>query len=207
MKSLPPRAERLGIIRCHICGLVFQPTEELGKAARCPRCAAPVHRRLPNSVVRTWAFLIAGVILYIPANILPVMYTSFLGNGIESTIADGVIGFWNSGSYGIALVIFIASIAVPSAKFLILATLLITVRTHSRWARPERARLYRMIEHIGYWSMLDVLVVAVVVALVKFRELATIEPRVGILFFGAVVILTMLSAMSFDPRLIWDDKE
>ena len=119
---------------------------------------------------------------------------------------NGAIEFWKSGSYGIALVIFIASVAVPCTKFLVLTLLLITSQRRSNWARRERARLYRLVEVIGYWSMLDVLVVAVVAALVKFQGLSDIEPRVGIFFFGVVVILTMLSAMTFDPRLIWDDK-
>ncbi|MGB8601148.1 MAG: paraquat-inducible protein A, partial [Rhizomicrobium sp.] len=125
----------------------------------------------------------------------------------DSTIMRGVVEFWKSGSYGVALVIFIASVAVPCIKFLALGLLLFTTQRHSRWAIRERARLYRMVELIGYWSMLDVLVVAVVTALVRFQGLSNTEPRVGILFFGMVVILTMLSALSFDPRLIWDSEE
>lgn len=147
------------------------------------------------------------MIFYIPANLLPVMYTDMLGHGSNSTISTGIIEFWKAGSYGIALVIFIASMAVPCAKFLILGTLLVTAPRRTRWARRERARLYRLVEMIGYWSMLDVLVVAIVAGLVKFKALVDIEPRLGILFFGGVVILTMLAAMQFDPRLIWDGDE
>jgi len=135
------------------------------------------------------------------------MYTSMLGSGSDKTILQGVIEFWQSGSYGIALVIFIASVAVPCGKFLIIGLLLVTARRRSRWAMRERAKLYRLVELVGYWSMLDVLVVAVVAALVKFQSLADTEPRAGILFFGGVVILTMLSAMQFDPRLTWDGEE
>jgi paraquat-inducible protein A len=147
------------------------------------------------------------MILYIPANVLPVMYTSLLGRGSNSTISTGVIEFWKAGSYGIALVIFIASVAVPCAKFLALSVLLVSAKRQSSWARRERALLYRLVELVGYWSMLDVLVVAIVAGLVKFHALADIEPRLGILFFGGVVILTMLAAMQFDPRLTWDGNE
>ncbi|AKM88239.1 MULTISPECIES: paraquat-inducible protein A [Enterobacterales] len=204
--NLPPRACHLGVIGCHICRLVCQDKLDETKHVHCPRCGASLHRRRPDSIVRAWALLIAGLIFYIPANVLPVMYTSLLGSGSGSTIMNGAIEFWKSGSYGIALVIFIASVAVPCTKFLVLTLLLITSQRRSNWARRERARLYRLVEVIGYWSMLDVLVVAVVAALVKFQGLSDIEPRVGIFFFGVVVILTMLSAMTFDPRLIWDDK-
>jgi paraquat-inducible protein A len=147
------------------------------------------------------------MIFYIPANLLPVMHTDMLGYSGGSTIVEGIIEFWTSGSYGIALVIFTASVAVPCAKFLIIGLLLVTARRRTPWARRERALLYRLVEKVGYWSMLDVLVVAIVAALVKFKALADIEPRLGILFFGGMVIFTMLSAMQFDPRLTWDDGE
>lgn len=147
------------------------------------------------------------MIFYIPANVLPVMHTDMLGHGSDSTISTGIIEFWKAGSYGIALVIFIASVAVPCAKFLSLGLLLATTKRRTAWARRERTALYRLVELVGYWSMLDVLVVAIVAGLVKFKALADIEPRPGILFFGGVVILTMLAAMQFDPRLIWDGNE
>jgi paraquat-inducible protein A len=117
---------------------------------------------------------------------------------------SGIMEFWNDGSWDLALLIFIASVAVPCMKFLVLGTLLITCQRRSRWAQRERAKLYRLIEVVGYWSMLDVLVVALIAALVQFRSLSTVDPRMGILFFGLVVVLTMLAAISFDPRLIWD---
>ncbi|PND33796.1 paraquat-inducible membrane protein A [Achromobacter pulmonis] len=204
----PPFASQLGVIACHVCTFVCEDTPTETKPASCPRCGTTLHRRHPDSIMRAWALLIASLIFYIPANVLPVMYTSLFGNGSESTIMSGVIAFWKSGSYGIALVIFIASVAIPCCKFLALGLLLTASQRRSRRAPHERAKLYRMVELIGYWSMLDVLVVAVVAALVQFQGLSVIEPRVGILFFGVVVILTMLSAMNFDPRLIWDgDKE
>lgn len=194
-----PRAAEFGLTGCHTCGLAC-PLDE----ARCPRCRARLHPRKSDSLTRTWALLIAALILYVPSNTLPVMYTSMLGHGDESTILHGVVEFWKAGSWDIALLIFIASVAVPSTKFLALGTLLVTVQRRSAWAPLQRARLYRFVELIGYWSMLDVVVVALVCALVQFRVLGTAEPRLGIVFFGLVVVLTMFAAMSFDPRLIWD---
>ncbi|MFJ4142518.1 paraquat-inducible protein A [Pseudomonas sp. NPDC089734] len=198
MNGIPFAHER-NLCLCHTCGYACQED-----ATQCPRCDSPVHRRKPDSIARTWAFLIAGLIFYIPANVLPVMYTTMLGNSSQNTIMSGVIEFFKSGSWDIALLIFIASVVVPCVKFLVLGMLLITCQRRSRWAMLERARLYRFIELIGYWSMLDVLVVALVASLVQFRELSTIEPMIGILFFGLVVVMTMFAAMSFDPRLIWD---
>ncbi|SDX55615.1 paraquat-inducible protein A [Pseudomonas syringae] len=198
MNSIPFANEHK-LCLCHTCGYACQED-----ARRCPRCDSPVHRRKPDSINRTWAFLIAALIFYIPANVLPVMYTNLLGNRSESTIMSGVIEFFESGSWDIAVLIFVASVVVPCIKFLVLGMLLITCQRRSTWAMRERARLYRFIELIGYWSMLDVLVVALVASLVQFRELSTIEPRLGILFFGLVVVMTMFAAMSFDPRLIWD---
>ncbi|MBS0514701.1 MAG: paraquat-inducible protein A [Proteobacteria bacterium] len=194
-----PRATELGLVGCHTCGL----TCAIGQT-RCPRCASHLHPRKPDSLARSWALLIAALVLYVPSNMLPVMYTSMLGRGEASTILHGVVEFWKAGSWDIALLIFIASVAVPSTKFLVLGMLLVSARRKSPWARPQRARLYRLVELIGYWSMLDVVVVALVCALVQFHLLGTAEPRAGIVFFGLVVVLTMFAAMSFDPRLIWD---
>jgi len=194
-----PYASEHNVCLCHICGYVCPADTHV-----CPRCDSAVHARKPNSLTRTWAFLIAGLIFYIPANLLPVMYTTLFGNSSQNTIMSGVIEFFEGGSWDIALLIFIASVVVPCIKFVVLGMLLVTCQRRSTWAMQERSRLYRFIELIGYWSMLDVLVVALVAALVQFRELSTIEPRIGILFFGLVVVMTMFAAMSFDPRLIWD---
>ena len=204
VQSPPPRAGRLGLVRCHDCGLACEDVLDRTGPLPCPRCGATLHRRRVDGLTRCAALLLAGIILYIPANLLPVMHTTVLGAGSESTILEGVVEFWLGGSWDIALVIFIASVAVPCTKFLVLGLLLVTTWRRSTRARLERARLYRLVELIGYWSMLDVMVVAVVAALVRFQPLSEIEPRSGIAFFGAVVILTMLSAMSFDPRQIWD---
>jgi len=195
----PPYASEVGLLLCRDCGHTCRSTEQA-----CPRCDALLHRRKPNSIAYTWALLAAALILYIPANVLPIMYTDMFGSGSENTILSGVVEFWKEGAWDIALLIFIASVVVPCMKFFVLGMLLISTQRRSRWAMRERAQLYRFIETIGYWSMLDVLVVALVTALVQFRALSTIEPRLGILFFGLVVVLTMLASMSFDPRLIWD---
>ena len=199
-----PEARDLNLCLCHSCGLACDMTDE---PHECERCGAPLHRRKSNSLTRTWAYLLAALVFYIPANLLPVMNTSMLGSGSDSTIIGGVLEFWEHGAWDIALIIFIASIAVPGVKFVALSLLLITAQRGSLWARKERSKLYRFVELIGYWSMLDVIVVALVAALVKFQALGDIEPRLGILFFGMVVVFTMLSAMSFDPRLIWDTRQ
>ncbi|KQZ81500.1 paraquat-inducible protein A [Pseudomonas sp. Root562] len=200
--TTPPVADDLNLCLCHTCGLACDVSDN---PHECERCGAPLHRRKPNSLTRTWAFMIAALVFYIPANLLPVMNTKMVGNGADSTIMSGVLEFWEAGAWDIALIIFIASIAVPGVKFGAITLLLITVQRDSDWARKERSKLFRFVEVIGYWSMLDVIVVALVASLVKFQALADIEPRPGILFFGLVVVFTMLSAMSFDPRLIWDN--
>ncbi len=198
----PPIASDLDLCLCHTCGLACDVSLD---PHECERCGAPLHRRKANSMTRTWAYLLASLVFYIPANLLPVMNTTMLGSGADSTIMGGVLEFWQHGAWDIALIIFIASVAVPGIKFGALTMLLVTVQRNSLWARKERSKLFRFVELIGYWSMLDVIVVALVAALVKFQALGDIEPRLGILFFGLVVVFTMLAAMSFDPRLIWDN--
>ncbi|VVQ35365.1 Paraquat-inducible protein A [Pseudomonas fluorescens] len=197
----PPVASELNLCLCHSCGLACDMTDE---PHECTQCGAPLHRRKTNSLARTCAYMFTALAFYVPANLLPVMNTKMVGNGADSTIMSGVVEFWQHGAWDIALLIFIASIAVPGIKFVALTLLLVTVQRDSQWANKQRSTLYRFVELIGYWSMLDVIVVALVASLVKFQALADIEPRPGILFFGLVVVFTMLSAMSFDPRLIWD---
>ena len=160
--------------------------------------------RLPRSAENTAAWLIAGMLLYIPANVLPVMYTKGVRGAEESTILGGVVSFWRAGSWDIAALIFVASVAVPATKFLSLGLLLWTTRQGSASGRGERAKLFRVVGSIGYWSMLDVVVVALTAALLQFKTLGTAEPRIGIVFFCAVVVTTMLAALNFDPRDIWD---
>ena len=205
--SLRINAARLGQpgrpMACDLCGLVHEGVGvAAGAAIACARCGSEVRERKPDSITRTWAFLLAALVLYIPANIMPVMYTRLLGSEAESTILEGVEEFWRSGSWDIAVLIFVASVAVPCTKFLAI-TLLLLDQKFPIGSRVGKTRLLKLVEHIGYWSMLDVLVVALVTALIQFRALGIAEPRPGIVFFGAVVVLTMLAAMSFDSRLAW----
>lgn len=191
-------------IECGACGLLNDGRRE---GLHCRRCGATVHRRIPHSIMRTWALLIAAALLYVPANILPVMYTEGIGGTEGDTIISGVLLFWNSGSPGLAIIIFIASILVPVSKLAALALLNGTAQRRSRWAPAGRTRLYRVVEFIGRWSMLDIFVVALTVALVRFQTLAVITAGPGALAFGCVVILTMIASHRFDPRLIWDPLE
>ena len=203
MSRAPATAASLGLLVCHACGLLSRAAPHAHDAC-CPRCGARVHWRKPNSVSRTWALLIAAMVLYIPANVLPMMYTGSLFGFQSDTIMSGVVFFWKTGSWYLALIIFFASITVPMLKMIALVVLLVSVQRRSRWQPEQRTRLYRIVEFIGRWSMLDVYVVAVIVALVQLQALATITPGPGAIAFAGVVVLTMFSAMSFDPRLIWD---
>ncbi|MBC2711814.1 MAG: paraquat-inducible protein A [Desulfosarcina sp.] len=201
-------AARSGLFNCHSCGLLVRRTSMAGRVhVRCPRCGARLHFRKPNSITRTWALVIAAFIFYIPANLLPVTVTTYLGSTQSDTIMSGVIFFMQTGSWGIALIIFVASIVVPIAKLTALSGLLLSVQRRSSWRPEERTRLYRITEVVGRWSMLDVFVVTVLVALVRLGYLSTIVAGRGIVFFAAVVVLTMIAAMTFDPRLIWDALE
>ncbi|HEY3595994.1 MAG TPA: paraquat-inducible protein A [Paraburkholderia sp.] len=196
-------ASRAGLISCHACALV-QPRVRSLEPQRCERCGAVLHRRNPDSLMRTWALLIAAAVLYIPANLLPVLHTSSLLGAENDTIMSGVVYFWTSGDWPLAIIVFVASILVPMLKLSVLALLTITAQRRSRWQPLERAKLYRLVERIGRWSMLDIFVVTLTVALVRFKSLAVITAGPGAIAFGSVVILTMLASMQFDPRLIWD---
>lgn len=198
-------ALELGLLNCHACGAVYRMAlTQTDAHPHCTRCHVRLHSRKPNSLARAWALLIAAAILYLPANLIPIMSTSTLLQQREDTIMSGVIALWQAGSPEIAVVVFVASMVVPIAKISVLAMLLVTVQRQSSWRRLERARLYRFVEFIGYWSMLDVFVVALLVGLVHFRGFADVQPGGGAVAFAAVVVLTMIASKSFDPRLIWD---
>jgi paraquat-inducible protein A len=201
-------AKELSLIACRSCHLLCSPpgVEESTQIA-CPRCGAPLHSRKPNSLARTWALVLAAFVLYVPANLFPITKVTSLGMTQLDTIMSGVIYFIQTGMWPIALVIFVASILVPLLKLLILTYLLITVQLGSTRRRAERTRLYRITEAVGRWSMLDVYVVSILVALVALGAFATIEAGVGAVFFASVVVTTMFAAMSFDPRLIWDERK
>jgi paraquat-inducible protein A len=192
-------------LACHACGLVA--ADSGARHQHCARCGSTLHRRLPDSIGRTWALLLGAAILYIPANLLPVMYTHSLFGKEDDTIISGVVYFWNSGSPALAAIIFIASIVVPVLKLAALSLLAFTSQRRSRWRPYQRTVLYRLVEFVGRWSMLDIFVITLTVALVRFSSLAVITAGPGALAFCAVVVLTMLASMQFDPRLIWDPVE
>lgn len=199
-------AHGLGLQGCPGCALVLQPAA--GRLLdHCPRCGHALRRSKPQSVQRTAAFLLTAVVLYLPANLLPVMSThSFLGHS-DHTLAGGIHELWTSGSWELAVIVFVASIAVPLLKVAALALLAWTAHRRSRWRQRERAGLYRLVETVGHWSMLDVFVVVLLVGMVRFGVLAGVEPEVGLLAFGGVVVATMLASEAFDPRLIWPEDD
>lgn len=191
-----------GLTGCPTCGLINRLSPQ-GRGL-CVRCNEKLHQRLPHSLQRTWALLGASLIMYIPANVYPIMTTTSLGNSSPSTIIGGVVQLIQMGSWPIAVVIFIASVIVPVGKLVALIWLCLVVRRSSVLNAQSRTRLYRLTEFIGRWSMVDVFVVAILVALIRAGSLMSITPGPAALAFGSVVVLTMLAAMTFDPRLIWD---
>ena len=208
MIMIIPRAADLGIISCRACGLLLAGASAPARRRRpqlvCPRCDETVQPRKTHSLGRAWAFLIGAAALYLPANLLVIMRTSQFPGLRRDTIMSGVLHLWELGSWDLALIVFIASIVVPLAKMIALTFLLITTERGSGWRCRERAKLFRLIEFVGYWSMLDVFVVALLTTLVQFGPFGNVEAGPALMPFGAVVVLTMLSALSFDPRLIWD---
>lgn len=198
-------ALKLGLFACEQCGLLNPADPHASQA--CARCGHILHPRKIDSLSRTWALLLAAALLYIPANLLPVMNTTTLFKVQKDTIISGVIYFWTTGSQGLAVLIFCFSILIPLLKVGSLCYLSLSVWRKSSHIRRQRAQLFRVIEFVGRWSMLDVFVVALMVGLVQFRSLAQIEAGPGAIAFGAVVVLTMMASHSFDPRLIWDTDE
>jgi paraquat-inducible protein A len=196
-------AARAGLVSCESCHLVSSVGngEEPGF---CPRCGETLEVRRHRSVETTWALTCAAAICYIPANLLPVLTTSTPAGSEGDTIMGGVIFLYTSGSWPLALVVLIASVIIPLGKLASIAYLLISVQRASNKNNRQRTRLYRMVAFIGRWSMLDVFVDTFTVALVQLQPLMSVTPGPGVLFFAAVVVLTMLAAESFDPRMIWD---
>lgn len=202
-----PRTHHIGIVGCRACGLVLEWADG-ERDPVCPRCHSGLRQRRNHSIRLTWLFLVAALLAYIPANLLPMLNIQLLGQGDQRlTIIGGILDLWHDGARDMAAVVFVASVALPCAKFAVLGGLLISVQMHSRFARRERAKLHRLLELIGYWSMLDVLVVGILGSLVQFQGLGEIEPGAGIFLFGASVVFMMLAAHSFDSRLIWDAPE
>jgi paraquat-inducible protein A len=192
-------ALKCGLAVCHTCMALNSVN-----AKHCSRCGSLVHSRIPDSIQRTLALLIAASVLYIPANIFPIMTTVQFGQSVDSTIIGGVVLLWKMKSYSVALVILIASVLVPIGKILSIAALSWTVSREKTTSRRQRTSLYRITELVGKWSMVDVFVVAILVALIQITGIIVIRPGSAALAFAGMVILTMFAAESFDPRLIWD---
>jgi len=199
MKSAFPRAAASGMAGCHTCGKVSPVS--LGK---CPRCGSSLHLRKFNSIRTTIALMLAAAALYIPANILPIMTVVELGDVSTNTIVSGIKTFWRQGAYPIALVIFAASIMIPLLKMIALTWLCLAASGKLKPSPGMLGKIYWFTELLGRWSMIDIFVVGILVALVQLGNYMTITPGPGALAFAGVVVLTMLAAMSFDPRLLWD---
>jgi len=197
-------ARDCGVISCHTCGLLVS---EAQGSNHCPRCSSPVHGRKSNSLERTWALIFSALILFIPANVYPVMTVIQFGQGYPSTILGGVVHLIEGGMWILAMIIFFASIVVPGLKLIVLSFLLISIQKKTSWRNRDRTFLFRVTEVVGAWSMVDIYVVAVLAGLVNLGALSSIMPGIGVAFFGAVVVITMFAAHSFDPRLIWDNSE
>ena len=192
-------------VACTSCELLCNaPAQTSGRGFRCPRCGATVRRRKPNSLRRTWALVIAAAIFYVPANIYPVLTVEILGKGESDTILSGVVALIEADMWEVAALIFFASITVPVLKLGGLSYLLVSVQRGSRHRLRERTRMYRLVEGVGRWSMIDMFMVSIVAALVQLGAVATINPGLGAVCFATVVVITMFAASSFDPRLIWD---
>lgn len=191
-----------GLGSCDCCGWVG-PIDRGATPARCGRCGHPLEQRSEVGVQRTWALLLASAVLLVPANLLPMMSTTKALRTTPHTLIGGIVQLWTDGAWGLALLVFVASIVVPLLKICALALLAWTVERAPYWRRVERARLYRLVDAVGHWSMLDVYVVLLLVGMVRFGNLASASPGPGLLAFAAVVVLTMLATHQFDPRWIW----
>jgi len=193
------------IIVCHVCQKPNKYTKQNPPPLKCSRCAAKIEPRKPESFQRTWAFLIAALIFYIPANIYPIMTFSSFGNTRQDTIISGVNAFIESGMWPLAFIVFTASIFVPLAKILGLILILCSVKFNWKFFHRERTKLYFIVEFIGKWSMLDVFLISLMTSVVKLGNIAAVNPGPGITYFAIVVLFTLFAAMTFDPRLIWDN--
>ncbi|MEX2492769.1 MAG: paraquat-inducible protein A [Nitrospirales bacterium] len=201
-------AAQAALMNCTTCLLVSRiPRRPPHGDALCPRCGARLSQRKPNSLARTWALVVAAYILYIPANVYPVMTVISFGKGEPDTILSGVQSLIAAGWWPLAALVFFASIIVPLIKLFGLTYLLTSVQYKLKWRPKQRTRLYRITEAVGRWSMIDIFMISILVALVRLEAIATVEPGAGATCFAAVVVLTMFAAMSFDPRLIWDAME
>jgi paraquat-inducible protein A len=200
--SHPATGRSLGLLHCLACHATVRGVQ--AAHLRCPRCRARLHERKPHSLALTTVLVIASAILYVPANVLPVMTTRTFFDDEPDTIMSGVLVLLQSGSWPIAVLVFIASIVVPMLKILALAVLLYSAWRPSPRRRQQRSELFRMVEFIGRWSMLDVYAISLLATLVQIQSFASIIVGWGAWAFGAVVVLTLLAARTFDERLLWD---
>jgi len=189
------------LMHCHTCSAI---TPDNASTSHCQQCGSTLHTRKPDSINRSWALLLTGMMLFIPANLFPIMTVIQFGQGEPSTIIGGVIHLIHAGMWPLGMIVFFASIMVPVSKFAAMIFLLLSLRSQSAWRPEDRTRLYRVIERIGSWSMVDIFVIGLLTSLVNLGSIATIEPGIAASFFGATVVFTMLATHSFDPRLIWD---
>lgn len=206
--AIPSTAMRAGMISCHDCGKTLKVSHvPKDNVLTCPRCNAELHFRKPHSIARVWALIITSMILFIPANLLPIMRVELLGKRDYSTIMDGIIFFFHEGEYGIGLIILIASVLVPLFK--IIGMIIILLSIHFKWRRGLRHKtgMFRFIEFIGRWSMLDIFVIALMSTLVNFEGLTSTIAAPAATYFSAVVVCTMSAALTFDSRLLWDASE
>ena len=203
MTAAASTAMAAGLQRCEVCGLLSRPRTGHHENT-CPRCGEELHFRKPLSIQRTWALLLAAAVCYVPANMLPVLTTTTAAGRTSDTILEGVVMLWSPTGWPLSLIVLIASVMIPSAKILALAYLLVSVQRGSARNNEQRSRLYRIVEIVGRWSMVDVFVDTFTASLVQLQPLMAVEPAPGLLFFAAVVVFTMLAVESFDPRLIWD---
>ncbi len=196
------RAIDVGLVSCETCELVMRAEDPI--TGTCPRCHERIQRRKPRSIMRPLAFLIAAAALYVPANTLPIMVTEQFPLHRTDTILSGVAFLWREGSWLLAALVFAASVLVPMLKVAAMGTLLATSAFRSSWRPRGRTKLFRVLEIVGHWSMLDVFVVALLAAVVQLGRFASIQPGPAVVPFAGVVVLTMLASASFDPRAIWD---
>jgi len=193
---------RVGLMACAHCRNTVRA--DGAKAVRCPRCGAAIHLRKPGSMATTSALVVCAALLYVPANLLPVMYEHTVFDDDSDTIMSGVVSLVHEGSWPLALLVFVASIVVPLLKLLAMAALLVSLNRKSPGNPLQLCKLFRLVEFIGRWSMLDVYAISLLLALVQVRSYAFIHVGLGAIAFCGVVVLTMLAAQSFDERLLWD---
>ena len=196
-------AAEAGLVSCELCGLLNRALQPLRRNASCARCGTRLRARKPDGVARTWALLIAAYVLYVPANALPVLETQSLAEQTSDTILGGAIHLWSQGAWPLSVVIIVASFVVPLAKMLVLTWLLIGA-SGAPATVLRQTRLYRVVDFIGRWSMVDIYVGGLLVSLVQFYPFADVTIGPAAIAFAAVVVLTMLASRSFDPRLLWD---